>query len=698
MADQTATDVSRTAVSTAIAACNATGGGTVTIPAGTANWLTAYDVTLTQNVAIIGAGIGNTIIVDALPNSAPNPQKVLSFTTTAGKTLRISGIEFSGQAGGRTQKYGQGCLFIGGGSNSVRVDHCHWGNTILNRYLYIGGAVLGVCDHCTCSNTDASQGIFYIDHSSLYVNASYGDGSWSNPTALGGADFFFFEDNNFVQTNSSFGPALTDGNGGDRIVLRNNTITRMNIQGHGTGSTGRTRGIRAAEIYNNTWIFNNGTSQATYIRSGTGVIWGNTCTLASTNSCFTFADFRQLEYIYSTWLGEDGSVAWDTNDTSNQTGNGYGGSTGGLYASGTAQFGSTSRTLVISGSGAISNWVGYAVVNLDQPQPGFIWTGATTSGSPIVTIPNLTMTSSFYLHESVSAIQIPAPAYVGQIDQVGPPAIFRLSSSPSTFVPVNATSTTSTASVTLRYPKMMATVLSNVGNTLTVTIAAHPATAQQTWAVGNRYEIRKVTQPLDGIGIGPGDYLGGGISPIPRNLNQSREPYYVWSNTNNGVHQDAIANVPNTRAGIDFINNGTTAKPGYVPFLYPHPLVSGQTGAVIVLTGTLAFGNIIIGNTGTATLVVSNTGDTILNVSAVSYPTGFTGLTTGFTVAAGASHNITVTFTPLLEQLYSGNITVTSDATSGVNTIACSGTGVAPTGGGGHGKGHKKGVLVGRGR
>jgi hypothetical protein len=110
----------------------------------------------------------------------------------------------------------------------------------------------------------------------------------------------------------------------------------------------------------------------------------------------------------------------------------------------------------------------------------------------------------------------------------------------------------------------------------------------------------------------------------------------------------------------------------------------------------MTFGDVMIGQAPTSILTVSNGGDTLFTVTSVSYPTGFTGLTTGFTVAPGASHDITVTFTPILEQLYSGNIAVTSDADSGTNTIFASGTGFAGGGGTGtgHGKGHKKGVLT----
>lgn len=80
---------------------------------------------------------------------------------------------------------------------------------------------------------------------------------------------------------------------------------------------------------------------------------------------------------------------------------------------------------------------------------------------------------------------------------------------------------------------------------------------------------------LDQIGRASG-------TPFP---NQAAQPLYVWNNgseagcntggfcSNNRVMiNDGDAHV---QAGRDFINNGTTPKPGYTPLAYPHPLRSG---------------------------------------------------------------------------------------------------------------------------
>jgi hypothetical protein len=70
-------------------------------------------------------------------------------------------------------------------------------------------------------------------------------------------------------------------------------------------------------------------------------------------------------------------------------------------------------------------------------------------------------------------------------------------------------------------------------------------------------------------------------------------PLYVWSNTcdgtdggcNNGAQaaftddtvDSTFSNMPTSAhvvSGRDFINNGTTPKPGYTPYAYPHPLTA----------------------------------------------------------------------------------------------------------------------------
>ena len=105
-------------------------------------------------------------------------------------------------------------------------------------------------------------------------------------------------------------------------------------------------------------------------------------------------------------------------------------------------------------------------------------------------------------------------------------------------------------------------------------------------------------------------------------------------------------------------------------------VATGGATKIIGLSGSLAFGNVVTGTTLTATLAIKNSGTTNLAVSSISYPSGFSGAWSG-TIAAGGTHNVTVTFAPLALASYGGTVTVNSDATSGTNTVAATGAGVA---------------------
>jgi hypothetical protein len=120
----------------------------------------------------------------------------------------------------------------------------------------------------------------------------------------------------------------------------------------------------------------------------------------------------------------------------------------------------------------------------------------------------------------------------------------------------------------------------------------------RSWNIWQPWGLCNGSNPWDGNADGYGypaiDQVGRGmaldhirgVSPInqrtgtaawPRN---QLEPVYVWSNSwtpipnNPGV---LIANnQPLVQIGRDIINNGNTPKPGYTPFVYPHPLVTSD--------------------------------------------------------------------------------------------------------------------------
>jgi hypothetical protein len=97
---------------------------------------------------------------------------------------------------------------------------------------------------------------------------------------------------------------------------------------------------------------------------------------------------------------------------------------------------------------------------------------------------------------------------------------------------------------------------------------------------------------------------------------------------------------------------------------------------IIGLSGDLAFGDVPVGESAQDLLSIANTGSSILTVSNITYPSGFSGDWSG-TIAAGGSKFVLVTFAPTTSGGYGGSIVVASDATSGNNSMAVSGTGIS---------------------
>lgn len=99
-------------------------------------------------------------------------------------------------------------------------------------------------------------------------------------------------------------------------------------------------------------------------------------------------------------------------------------------------------------------------------------------------------------------------------------------------------------------------------------------------------------------------------------------------------------------------------------------------GKVIQLSGSLDFGSVQVGNSIQSLLKIKNIGTITITVSSITYPSGFSGAYSG-TILPGVTKDIIVTFSPTSAVLFSGTVTVNSDASSGTNTISASGTGTA---------------------
>jgi hypothetical protein len=279
-------------------------GDTITLPAGIFTWTTG--VIVTKAITLQGAGVGVTILKDDVQSG-----QLILWTLAAGYPSRITGIEF--QDGGRINVISApaGVLHVNGSNtngSTFRFDHSEWNNL---KGPTVFDTVIGVIDHNTFI-TDTGFSIPFYAYATTWDGQLNGDGSWAAATGFGSSQFLFLENNTFTHSTATMQSA-SDAYAGARFVFRYNAFINNTINNHGTESTGRTRGGRAVEVYNN--IFT-GTGLNKYvggIRSG-GVLfhdngvsgyWGNSALFSLTNV---------RNYMpFVPWGGADGTSVWDVN-------------------------------------------------------------------------------------------------------------------------------------------------------------------------------------------------------------------------------------------------------------------------------------------------------------------------------------------------------------------------------------------------
>jgi hypothetical protein len=446
-------------------------GDTITIPAGTFTW--SRGINITKAITLQGAGVGRTIIKDNVPNGS-----LIGIRLAANKLTRITGIEF--QNGGRTSYYNGVVTVAGSNTNGsqFRMDHCKWGVDVNGAPIF--DTVIGVIDHNTFIRRGGEDGHCFWVFGTHWNGSGNGDGSWPAPTNFGSSQFLFFEDNTFTSTHPSYLISLCDAYDGARFVLRHNTITGFTFQNHGTESSGRRRGTRATEFYNNYCDGKNLNQFVGGSRSGSQVIHDNTCVNFSGGGTWNLQNYRSYA-AFPVFGGADGTNPWDVNDPR-------------VYYTGTAGQNSSGTTVTVSGNPnwATNRWVGYVVRR-------------TTN------LCNVTNANTFGL------------------------------------------------------------IIGNTSNTLTWIPNAFTGLAALSICAGDSVEIRKVIWAMDMPGRARGSLLADVFNPpVPSGWNdQVTEPVYAW---NNGTLH-VVTNLPNIHEGEHFFNG--TPMPGYTPYVYPHPLVTG---------------------------------------------------------------------------------------------------------------------------
>jgi hypothetical protein len=352
-------------------------GDTVLLPAGTATW-SASVVVAGKFITIQGAGSDRTTIVggDYLPSTTHPTHRVFEITAKEGGLTRLTSLTIDGGTGAK-DAYNKGMIAVAGPSTTWRVDHLRVRATrTCAMHVSASG---GVIDRNTFVLVGWIFGIYGFNG-----GGPYGDAAWAEPTDLGTANnAFFIEDNVFEATERSF---ALDGWKGQRVVVRHNTFKNALIGNHGTESSGRLRGARSFEIYENL-IRYTGPSwpDAIGFRSGTGVVFNNRIegNFKEAMRVENYRDWRS----FSPWGIATGESPFDKNDVDER-------GTPIIHETGTHIGPQKTPVLVCTGKTWSSDqWKGYSVFN-------------TTTGKSSVIISNTQDTLAARIDSSYGGVNL----------------------------------------------------------------------------------------------------------------------------------------------------------------------------------------------------------------------------------------------------------------------------------------------------
>jgi hypothetical protein len=132
-------------------------------------------------------------------------------------------------------------------------------------------------------------------------------------------------------------------------------------------------------------------------------------------------------------------------------------------------------------------------------------------------------------------------------------------------------------------------IVSNTADT--ITFKGDPYSGNMTWDTGDRFEIKRAYPCIDQVGRSTGDLISEYDPPSPQAWpNQALEPFYEWNNTINGEDVDIVSDSPHLIEGRDFVSD--TARPGYMPYVYPHPLTQDHLPGDVNLDGRVDFDDV----------------------------------------------------------------------------------------------------------
>lgn len=308
MADYTADSCSYADVAAKVAL--ASGGDTVNVPSGSANWATTLE--LTVGINLIGAGIGSTVITNT---NGGSPDYLITYNPSdydANDPFRLSGFTFDANAH-KVLQLGDDTSAPFTLQTKIRIDNNKFTNgtetSQKGQYIYNRGSLYGVVE-----NNVFEKSNYPIAHTNGGIADDWWDDSPQNIFTHGSAYYFYYEDNIFDYTEASGEPTITDGEWSARYVFRYNTITVGEaayalFDLHGEQPTADMASCFGAELYGNQ--ITHGANMVVFLaqRSGQTLVFLNNATGSATSyikaytsaACQCPADYADLKVTHNSY-------------------------------------------------------------------------------------------------------------------------------------------------------------------------------------------------------------------------------------------------------------------------------------------------------------------------------------------------------------------------------------------------------------
>lgn len=240
-------------------------------------WSPPAWVMLKCNGSLTTQGGGDATTITDTFNSG-NP--ILTLNLSATGVFRLAACTFKGSSGVAGTPKSDGLISLNGPNSLVRLDHLHFdprdytpGGNYVSISFFVHDRVYGLFDH-SILRSDNGDGPYFTNGAGDNGN---GDLIWSQDTGMGGANFFFMEDNQFIgvdETSNRVGDSFS----ASRTVLRFNTLTNAGgLEQHHTGQQAGPHGPRAHEQYGNAFLLSGSLPSivGADIGNGSWVVWGN---------------------------------------------------------------------------------------------------------------------------------------------------------------------------------------------------------------------------------------------------------------------------------------------------------------------------------------------------------------------------------------------------------------------------------------